>query len=142
MNRCNSLLQLRMAKCKTFEATGMSKLPRKHRLLFLAAGVLAGLIVLAIAALNDNSQFDSERFKNNPDETRLAMYKSLKAKNLLGSSKEQIVKLIGEPTLGVTEDNLWTYPMGQEADKRVELVLTFRNGALKKIQKSTVEKDF
>jgi len=120
----------------------MSKLSRKHRLLFLAAGLVAGFTALSIASLNDNSQFDSERFKNNPDETRLAMYKSLKAKNLAGTSKEQIVKLLGEPTLGLTEDNLWTYPMGHEADKKVEMVLTFRNGTLKKIQKLTVEKDF
>ena len=120
----------------------MSRLPRNYRLLVLVLVVVGASILAAFAYFNYNAVFDSDRFKNNPDETRLAMYNSLKAKHLNGWSKEQVVKLLGEPASGATEDNIWTYPMGQEADTKVELVLTFRKGLVKKVQKSKVVKDF
>lgn len=101
----------------------------------VAAILLIAGITLVLAMTSSGSKFNSARFKEHADETRLAMYPDLKSKNLVGSSKDEILQMLGEPLLGITESNRWTYPMGEKDGISTDLVITFRDGAVKKIAK-------
>lgn len=99
-----------------------------------AISLIAG-ITLVLAVTSSESEFNSARFKTHANETRLAMYSDLKSKNLVGSSKDEILQILGEPLLGITESNRWTYPMGKKDGISTDLVITFQNGAVTKIAK-------
>lgn len=114
----------------------LSKLHAKNAVAVAAAISLLSLALVALfLSTADSSKFDSTKFKNNPDQTRLRMYEDLKSKRLKDRSKEEILNLLGEPLLGITESNKWIYPMGEERGFETDLVITFSEGKVRKYAK-------
>lgn len=119
----------------------LSDVHGKNAIAITAAILLLSFAIVASFVSNtDSSKFDSSRFKENRDQTRLRMYEDLKSKRLKDRSKEDILNLLGEPLMGITESNKWIYPMGEERGVETDLVITFSEDKVRKYAKEPAAK--